>query len=130
MTPESLQVEFAPGSSLAAGDRLLVAGPGYSGSSEPHVRTRTSLADAISGVMLVDAEGRRVDGVTLSEHADTACQTGVEKLGSALDYRMGESWQRDDEGAFFIAPRTPGRGNGPPPVPLLPGPPARHEAPC
>jgi hypothetical protein len=111
MTPESLQIEFARDQILAAGERLLIAGPGYVGVLEPVARTRTSLADAVSGVALVTADGRREDGVSLSEHADTACQTGDGKLGSALDYRAAQSWQRTDDGEFVVATRTPGREN-------------------
>lgn len=107
MIPESLQIEFARDQTLAAGERLLIAGPGYVGAAEPAARTATSLADAVSGVALVTADGRRVDGVSLSEHADTACQTGDGKLGSALDYRAAQSWQRTDDGEFVVATRTP-----------------------
>lgn len=114
LTPKSLQVDFARGVRLAAGDRLLVAGPGYSGEVEPDFRTSTSLADTVSGVLLVDAERRRVDGVTLSEHADTACQSGDDKLGSSLDYRSGQSWQRNERGEFVVAGRTPGHVIGSP----------------
>ncbi len=111
MTLASLQVEFGEGLRMAAGGRLLIAGPGYTGDAEPDVRTTTSLANAVSGVALVSDDRRRVDGVTLSEHADTACQSGDDKLGSALDYRAGESWQRTSGGAFAVAERTPGHGN-------------------
>lgn len=114
MTPQSRQIEFAPGQRLGAGERLLVAGPGYEGAAQPDLRTTTSLADAVSGVLLVNAERRRVDGLTLSEHADTACQAGDDKLASALDYRAGASWQRIDGGAFIVAPRTPGQDNAQP----------------
>ena len=52
----------------------------------------------------------RVDGVTVSNHLDTACQTGDEKLASMLDYRTGESWQRHPEsGGFSIAAAHAGR---------------------
>lgn len=110
MTPASLQIEFAQGRTLEGGERLLVGGPGYVGAAEPDVRTTTSLADAVSGVALVTDEGRRVDGVTLSEHADTACQSGDHKLGSAMDHRAAQSWQRTEEG-FIVAVRTPGHEN-------------------
>lgn len=111
MTPESLQVTFGDDRVIDPGDRLLVAGPGYTGAVEPDVRTTTSLADPVSGVALIADDGRRVDGVTLSEHADTACQTGDDKLGSALDYREAASWQRTDGESFGVAARTPGRQN-------------------
>lgn len=109
---DTLQVEFPDGAHLRAGERLVIGGPAFDGATfgrgEPDVRTTTSLADAVSGVLVVDEEGRRVDGVTLSSHADTACQTGDSKLDAGLDYRSGESWQRDPAGAFVVAPRTPG----------------------
>lgn len=115
MMPASLQIQFARGQILAAGERLLVAGPGYVGAVRPDARMGTSLADAVSGVALVTRDGRRGDGVTLSEHADTACQSGDGKLGSALDYRAAQSWQRTDAGEFIVATRTPGRDNAPSP---------------
>ena len=114
MTPASLQIEFGDGARIAAGGRLLIAGPGYTADAEPDVRTTTSLANAVSGVALVTVDRRRVDGVTLSEHADTACQSGDDKLGSALDYRAGESWQRTEDGEFTVAARTPGHVNASP----------------
>lgn len=87
----------------------MVGGPGFGGVAD--VRTSTSLADTVSGALLVDAEGRRVDGVGVSSHEDTACQTRGDKLASTLDYRTGQSWQRQGDGGFTIAPRTPGAAN-------------------
>ena len=113
MTSQSLQLELAQGTRLLAGERILIAGPAYTGKAEPDARVRTSLANAVSGVVLVSVDGRRVDGVTLSEHADTACQSGDRKLASLLDYRAGASWQRSTAGQFFVAPRTPGQDNAP-----------------
>lgn len=104
--PDTLQLDLAPGSTLEAGERLVIGGPGAADSGGP--RTATSLADATSGVLLVDDSGRRVDGVSLSAHSDTACQSGDAKLDPVLDYRGGESWQRTDGGSFVRAPRTAG----------------------
>ncbi|MDI6941913.1 lamin tail domain-containing protein [Microbacterium barkeri] len=110
LTPETLQARFADGTELREGERLVVGGPGFRGDVD--MRTTTSLADTVSGVLLVDADGARVDGVSVSNHADTACQTGDAKLPSVLDHLRGESWQRHEEtGEFLIAPRTPGREN-------------------
>lgn len=106
---DALQHVFGPGSALAAGGRLVIGGPGYGGPAA--VRTATSLADTVSGALLVTADGHRVDGVGVSSDADTACQTGRDKLPSVLDYRTGQSWQRQRDGRFAIATRTPGASN-------------------
>ncbi|WP_396642712.1 lamin tail domain-containing protein [Microbacterium sp.] len=105
------QVTFPSRTDLGAGERLVV-GSGGKGISAPDFTSATSLADTVSGALLVDAAGRRVDGVSVSNHPDTACQTGDEKLASVLDYRGGESWQRSPEtGEWVIAERTAGRAN-------------------
>ncbi|MFC8681559.1 lamin tail domain-containing protein [Microbacterium ureisolvens] len=106
---EALQHRFGDGDALAPGERLVVGGPAFAESAD--VRTTTSLADTVSGVLLVTADGRRVDGVGVSSHEDTACQTGRGKLPSVLDYRTGHSWQRQPAGGFAIAARTPGTPN-------------------
>ncbi|MFC0196125.1 lamin tail domain-containing protein, partial [Microbacterium arthrosphaerae] len=106
---DALQHVFAPGLSLAPGARLVVGGPGFSGVAD--VQTTTSLADTVSGALLTTADGRRVDGVGVSSREDTACQTGRVKLPASLDYRAGESWQRQDDGGFTTAGRTPGAPN-------------------
>ena len=115
LSADTLQLTLPQGTVLAPDDRYLVGGPGYSPSGderEADASTRTSLADTVSGVLLTTAEGVRVDGVTVSNHLDTACQTGDEKLGSTLDFRTGESWQRHPvSGGFSISSRTPGARN-------------------
>lgn len=115
LSADTLQLAFDENTVLGAGERYVVGGPGYSPTGEERAAdasTRTSLADAVSGVLLTTADGARVDGVTISNHLDTACQTGDAKLASELDYRTGESWQRHPEtGAFSVAPRTPGSRN-------------------
>ncbi|GAA4763711.1 lamin tail domain-containing protein [Microbacterium gilvum] len=110
LTAGTRQVVFADGTAIEPGERLAVGGPGYAGAAD--VRTATSLADTVSGALLVTDDGVRVDGVTISAHADTACQTGDEKLPAVLDHRTGESWQRaDGTGDWIVAPRTPGERN-------------------
>ncbi|WP_203579720.1 lamin tail domain-containing protein [Microbacterium hibisci] len=109
---EALQHVFGAGAALAPGERLVIGGPDFEGAAS--VRTATSLADSVSGALLVTSDGRRVDGVGVSSHEDTACQTGRDKLPSALDYRTGESWQRQPDGGFSIATRTPGDENAAP----------------
>lgn len=109
LTHDTLQHRFAGEASLAPGERLVLGGPEFTG--EAAVRTRTSLADLVSGVLLVDADGRRVDGVTMSSRGDTACQDGGERLAAELDHRSGESWQRNSDDGFVIAARTPGERN-------------------
>ncbi|GAA5199162.1 lamin tail domain-containing protein [Microbacterium jejuense] len=108
---EALQHVFADDARLVSGARLVIGGPGFTAAGRNDVRTATSLADTVSGVLLVDAGGRRVDGVGVSSHEDTACQSGRDKLPAVLDYRTGESWQRQADGAFAIASRTPGAPN-------------------
>ncbi|MDO8382473.1 MAG: lamin tail domain-containing protein [Microbacterium sp.] len=110
------QVTFPALTNLAAGKRVVVSSDGGAPGAVPDrtavFASATSLADTISGAVLVDAAGRRVDGVTVSNHPDTACQTGDEKLASILDYRSGESWQRSPAtGEWLIAARTPGSMN-------------------
>jgi len=115
LSADTLQLTLPQGTVLAPDDRYLVGGPDYSPSGderEADSSTRTSLADTVSGVLLTTAEGGRVDGVTVSNHLDTACQTGDEKLSSTLDFRTGESWQRHPvSGGFSISSRTPGARN-------------------
>lgn len=112
LTADTLRTVFAPGTRIPADGRLVIGGPGYtarSGEPAPDITVATSLADTVSGVLLTTAAGERVAGVTVSNHEDTACQTGDEKLASELDYRTGESWQRHPAtGEYLIAPRTPG----------------------
>ncbi|WP_170297099.1 lamin tail domain-containing protein [Agromyces salentinus] len=115
----TIQHRFPVGATLAAGERFVLGGPGFAparGEPEPDARSATSLADAVFGVLLTDAAGRRIDSVSVSNGPDTACQSGTGKLASVLDARAGESWQRVEEPAtpgaeFVIAPRTPGRAN-------------------
>ncbi|MFE7845163.1 metallophosphoesterase [Microbacterium sp. NPDC057407] len=109
MPTEALQHRFGSADVLAVGGRLVVGGPEFVG--EPDVRTATSLADLVSGAVLIDADGRRVDGVSVSSRGDTACQSDPEPLPAALDYRTGESWQRQADGGFVIGTRTPGWRN-------------------
>lgn len=114
LSSATAQVRFPQRTRLGSGERLVVSsGDGAVAAAGVDVFvSATSLADTVSGALLVDATGRRVDGVSVSNHPDTACQTGDEKLPSVLDYRDGESWQRSlDTGEWLIAERTPGLGN-------------------
>ncbi|KJL43447.1 MULTISPECIES: lamin tail domain-containing protein [Microbacterium] len=106
---EALQHVFGAGAALPPGERLVIGGPGFAEHAD--IRVETSLADLVHGALLVDADGRRVDGVGVSSREDTACQTGRDKLPSTLDYRTGQSWQRQADGGFAIASRTPGAPN-------------------
>ena len=112
---DTLQATLPAGATLRPNQRLLIGGPGYIAGPDDRAAdaaTAVSLADATSGALVTTAEGVRVDGVSLSNHLDTACQTGDDKLGSVLDYRSGESWQRhptDDR--WIVAPRTAGEAN-------------------
>lgn len=105
---DTLQHAFESPRVLEPGERLLVGGPDYTGA--PDIRTRTSLADLLSGALLVTADGRRVDGVTVSAQHDTGCQSGVERLDGIVDYRSGQSWQKTRDG-WVVATRTPGLPN-------------------
>jgi hypothetical protein len=111
LSAATAQVAFPAGSRIGAGDRIVVSTRGEA-RAPSRFASATSLADTVSGALLVDAAGGRVDGVTVSNHPDTACQTGDEKLASVLDYRGGESWQRHPTtGEWLIAERTPGDPN-------------------
>ncbi|WP_192813716.1 lamin tail domain-containing protein [Microbacterium yannicii] len=105
----TVQHRFGGEASLRPGERLVVGGPDFGGDAA--ARTGTSLADLVSGVLLVTADGRRADGLTVSSRGDTACQQDEKRLAAQLDYRSGESWQRRPDGRFVIAPRTPGARN-------------------
>lgn len=106
---ESLQHTFATGDRLAAGQRMVVGGPSFTGAAD--VQIAVSMADLVSGALLVAADGRRVDGVGVSSREDTACQSGRTKQPGVLDYRTGESWQRTPDGVFIVSTRTPGAPN-------------------
>lgn len=102
-----------PGALLTIANERFVAAEG----GDPVVlRYPTSFSDSSFGALLTTSDGRRVDGLTVSPHPDSACQDGDAKLPAELDYRAGESWQRvADTGEpvedFVIAPRTPGETN-------------------
>lgn len=106
---EALQHVFGADAALVPGERMIIGGPAFT--EEPDVRVDTSLADTAYGALLITADGRRVDGVGVSSWEDTACQTGRDKLPSTLDYRTGQSWQRQVDGGFAVAGRTPGEPN-------------------
>ncbi|MWB99908.1 lamin tail domain-containing protein, partial [Agromyces seonyuensis] len=110
-TSDTLMTEFAAGETLSPGERIVVAGPAFSGGDGRTVANPTSLAQTAFGALLVDAGGARVSGVAVSGHADSACQSGDAKLASVLDSRTGESWQVGADGEWVVAPRTPGRAN-------------------
>jgi len=68
------------------------------------------LADVTFGLKLESAGGRLVDRVSVSDHADSACQDGDDKLPAIADPVAGESYQRAGDG-YLVAPRTPGARN-------------------
>jgi len=68
------------------------------------------LAEVTFGVKLESAAGLLVDRVSVSDHADSACQDGDDKLPAIADAVAGESYQRTNVG-FVVAPRTPGARN-------------------
>ncbi|WP_395242819.1 lamin tail domain-containing protein [Agromyces sp. MMS24-K17] len=107
-----------PDRALPAGSRWAIAGPDAEvpGDTEVVARVDLRLPVAAGGVLLVDGDGARVDGVAVSGYADSACQPGTAKLPPLADHRTGESWQRvaddgDGESSWVIAPRTPGAPN-------------------
>ncbi|WP_167046230.1 lamin tail domain-containing protein [Salinibacterium sp. ZJ454] len=93
---------------LRPGDRFVAGGPGFVGAAD--ARYPTSLADGGFGVAVHDAGGVLVDEVAVSAYADSACQSGHDKLPAILDFGAGESYQRAGPG-FIIAGRTPGTAN-------------------
>ena len=111
---DTLQATLPAGTRrLRPNQRLLIGGPGYvpeTNDRAADAATAVSLADATSGVLLTTADGARVDGVTVSNHLDTACQTGDDKLGSVLDYRSRRELAAasDPTTAGSSAPRTAG----------------------
>ncbi|WP_243074681.1 lamin tail domain-containing protein [Microbacterium sp. SS28] len=106
---DTLQHTFEAGRTIGPGERVVIGGPEFTGRAD--ARTRTSLADVVSGVLLTTPDGRRVDGVTVSSQHDTACQIDAERLPAILDHRTGESWQRTSADSWVVAPRTPGATN-------------------
>lgn len=113
LTSDSLQWT-GDGARLDPGARFVIGGPGFDGHTD--ARTSVSLADAGSGVLLRDDEGRLVDRVAAYPYADSACQNGDDKLPAVLDAAADESYQRVgtsgvDAEDFVIAPRTPGARN-------------------
>ncbi|MFE1644831.1 lamin tail domain-containing protein [Microbacterium sp. P01] len=106
----TLQYTFPEGARLAGGERFVLSGPEGLGTIAD-ARMETSLADRTSGILIVTAKGLRVDGLTISAGPDTACQTGDAKFTDRLDFRRGESWQRQADGRFLIARSSPGAIN-------------------
>jgi hypothetical protein len=96
ITADSLEATIPAGTAL---------GPG-----EYWTADDVRLADVTFGVKLVTEAGLLVDRVSVSDHADSACQTGDHKLPAIADAVAGESYQRTTAG-FIVAPRTPGAAN-------------------
>ncbi|KQQ94654.1 hypothetical protein ASF62_11345 [Leifsonia sp. Leaf325] len=119
LTESSRQIVLPEDTRVEPGGLLTIANEDYVPAEEEAsvaLRYVTSFSDSGFGVLLTTPDGRRVDGVTVSPHPDSACQDGDAKLPAELDPRAGESWQRiadtgDLLGDFVIGPRTPGTAN-------------------
>ena len=106
--PNTLQLTIEDGAVLAPGDRYVIGGEGFTGTTD--ATWPTQLADVEFGVLIRTGRGALVDRVAVSAYGDSACQSEGAKLPSILDAVAGESWQRTDDG-FVVAPRTPGARN-------------------
>lgn len=111
---------FAAGTRLGPGARLVVATAGSPSGERAAAEVEVvpsplRLAQRGHGVLLVDRDGARVDGVAASAYGDSACQAGDAKLTTEVDARTGESWQRVGDGRgeedWVVGPRTPGTPN-------------------
>jgi hypothetical protein len=106
LRPDTLELRVEDGTTIDAGDRWVLGGPGFTGTADATYPRH--LADVASGVLVRDAQGLLVDREAISSYGDSACQD--EKLPATLDYVAAESYQLTDEG-FIVAGRTPGRRN-------------------
>ncbi len=95
ITADSLEAALPGGSVLGPGEFRVI---------DVH------LADVTFGVKLESAAGLLVDRVSVSDHADSACQDGDEKLPAIADAVARESYQLTASG-WVVAPRTPGARN-------------------
>lgn len=119
MRVDTIQLTIPAGTSLAPGERYLIAGAEYSGAANDAASAGTAAADATAasamadlafGVAIADADGLVVDRVAVARLADSACQDDQAKLPPTADPVAAESYQRTADG-WVIAPRTPGAAN-------------------
>ena len=108
VTSGTLQLTVPGGTVIGAGERWVVAGPGFSGAAD--ARYSKPMAEPTFGVLVQSASGQLVDRISVSSHIDSACQDGDSKLPAMLDAVAGESYQRVG-GQYLIAGRTPGQPN-------------------
>jgi len=102
----TLQATIPAGTTIAAGERYVLAGGGFTGEADQ--RYGGGFADVASGVYLRSSEGLLVDRVAVSAYGDSACQ-GT-KLPATLDHVDAQSWQFTPKG-WVAAKRTPGAAN-------------------
>lgn len=72
----SARATIPAGTSLAAGQRYLLAGTGYSGAVTPDLTWGSGIADG-GGARIVDAAGEVVDGVGSDEGSNDECREGT-----------------------------------------------------
>ena len=105
---DTLQLTVPHDTALQPGERWVVGGRAFTGDAD--ARWQRQLADVSAGIRIETEHGALVDRVSISAHADSACQDGDDKLPAVLDAVAGESYQRTVTG-FVVAPRSPGRPN-------------------
>lgn len=87
------------GTSLAGGQRYLIANNGYGGTVVPDLTYSTGIADT-GGARIIDAAGAIVDGVGSSDGTDDQCREGAGLAFPTSDQDV--SYHRLDEGRTDI----------------------------
>ena len=108
LRPDTREATVPSGTMLEPGKYFVFGGPAFGGPA--NLTYPTGLADVTSGALVQTADGHLVDRIAVSAYADSACQSGDDKLPAELDYVAGESYQQTAKG-FIIASRTPGKAN-------------------
>ena len=107
---DTVQAVVGDGTTLAPGERILIAGADPSFDVDVAATAASAMADLAFGVSLADAAGLLVDRIAVSRLADSACQDDQTKLAPIADPVAAESYQRTASG-WIVAPRTPGEAN-------------------
>lgn len=107
---DTVQAVLGDGTTLAPGERILIAGADPSFDGDVAATAASAMADLAFGVSLADAAGLLVDRIAVARLADSACQDDQTKLAPIADPVAAESYQRT-AGGWIVAPRTPGEAN-------------------